>query len=79
MRLGSIVKGEWYHLKDNPAYPWIKVLDTLPPYKGVNRTSSTLIKCFHSSSATPSEDFGLIRYFKAAQITAAPNSPDRAK
>ena len=66
MRAKDIVVGKKYHLKTAPAFPWIKVLEVIPPKTGLNTNNYIVVKCVHSSSGW--SDVGIIRHFRPKDI-----------
>lgn len=69
MKPSQIVIGEYYRHKDTPNYAWAKVIEILPPRKGINTTSSTIAKC--EWTVDKNDKFGLIKHFKVSSLIQA--------
>ena len=77
MRASDIKKGEIYKLKDNPEYPYIKVICVVPaesgPFVGFERIHEQnqkknyiTIKCYHL--LRKNDEDGYTRYYRPRDI-----------
>ncbi|HAR38603.1 MAG TPA: hypothetical protein DCS09_08570 [Porphyromonadaceae bacterium] len=68
MRAKDLVVGESYRHKDTPSYAWARVVELLPPKRGDNPYNRIIVKC--EWSVEKNDGFGLIKYFKPADLIA---------
>ena len=66
MRLKDIVIGEYYRLKSNPNYGYIKPIGILQPKQYPNENSYIVVECEHIVRL--GDITGFIRYFKPVDI-----------
>ncbi len=66
MRVQDIKVGESYRHKNTPNYYYAKVIEILPPKKGINTNTYTVVKCEWSTDRV--SNFGLIKYFKPTEL-----------
>lgn len=66
MNTKNIIIGEHYRLKGD-TYCWAKVLEIIPPKKGVNKTSKFIAKC--EWARDKNSNFGMIKYFAISDLT----------
>jgi hypothetical protein len=66
MRTQDVKIGEYYRHSDHPNYCWAKVIGKLKPHEAPNTHGYAIFKCEWSTEKD--DRFGLIKYFKAADL-----------
>lgn len=58
--------GKYYRHKNTPNYGWAKLIEIIPPRKGINTTNYIVGKC--EWSVHKNDTLGLYRYFRLSDL-----------